>query len=145
VLRPFVGHYMMDRAEPQATEARGQSSQNDDALDYRRRRVIRNGKYETTRHPRSPRVRVASPGIERWFYPCLTTSSQGSHHWPTPLAAYKRERLASRQGVDQSRGENYLGNWMPSDGHTLTRTNKRRRTGGVSTRTRSSKPRQAKT
>jgi hypothetical protein len=35
--------------------------------------------------------------------------------------------MASRQGVDQSRGENYLGNWMPSDGHKLTRINKRRR------------------
>jgi hypothetical protein len=48
-------------------------------------------------------IHVASPWVERWFYPCLIAPFQRSHRWPTSLSAYKREELASMQG-DTSEG-----------------------------------------
>jgi hypothetical protein len=65
----------MGYAEPQATEARGRCSQIDDAWDHRHPHVIHHSKYETARQRWAPRVRVAPPGVKRWFYPCLTAPS----------------------------------------------------------------------
>jgi hypothetical protein len=71
-------------------EDKGRHSRNDGAQDHRHPR----DKYVA----QALRVRVNSLGVKLWFYPCLTAPSQGSHHWLTPVSAYKRERLASRQG-----------------------------------------------
>jgi hypothetical protein len=51
--------------------------------------------------PQTQRVRVASPGVKRWFYPCFMAPSWASHRWSTPLLAYKMERVALGQGEDQ--------------------------------------------
>jgi hypothetical protein len=60
-------------------EAMDQRSQNDGVYDHR----CPHDKYAADRQPQNSRVRVDSPEVTRWFYPCLTPPSQGSHRWMT--------------------------------------------------------------
>jgi hypothetical protein len=66
--------------------------------------------------------------VKHLFYACLTAPSQGSHRWPTPITAYKRERLVSRQGdrrIEEHKDE-WRGNQTPLDRDEPTRTDRRR-------------------
>jgi hypothetical protein len=91
--------------------------------------VIDHDKYVIARQPRAPRVRMDPPMVKRWFYPCLTVPSRGSHRWPTPVPTYKRERLTSGEGGSRNIRMDQRGlgdDWTPSDGDEPTRTNRRR-------------------